>query len=43
MDVLDQDELSRIENWDDFALAILRLPVFTPNSEVTYTTAPVVR
>ena len=41
MDVLDQDELSRIENWDDFALAILRLPVFTPNSEVTYTTAPV--
>ena len=38
---MDQDELSRIENWDDFALAILRLPVFTPNSEVAYSTAPV--
>lgn len=41
LDVLDQDELSRIEQWDDYALAILRLPVFTPNSEVAYTTAPV--
>ena len=41
MDVMDQDELSRIEQWDDYALAILRLPVFTPNSEVAYSTAPV--
>ena len=41
MDVMDQDELSRIEDWDDYVLAILRLPVFTPNSEVAYTTAPV--
>ncbi len=41
LDVLDQDELSRIEQWDDYALAILRLPVFTPNSEVAYSTAPV--
>ena len=41
LDVMDQDELSRIEQWDDFALAILRLPVFTPNSEVAYSTAPV--
>mgnify|MGYP002624448651 CR=1 FL=1 len=41
MDVMDQDELSRIEDWDDYVLAILRLPVFTPNSEVAYSTAPV--
>ncbi|MBQ4377960.1 MAG: magnesium transporter CorA family protein, partial [Treponema sp.] len=41
LDVMDQDELSRIEDWDDYVLAILRLPVFTPNSEVSYTTAPV--
>ena len=41
LDVMDQDELSRIEDWDDYVLAILRLPVFTPNSEVAYTTAPV--
>ncbi|WP_407428605.1 magnesium transporter CorA family protein [Treponema sp.] len=41
MDVMDQDELSRIEDWDEYVLAILRLPVFTPNSEVAYTTAPV--
>jgi len=41
MDVIDPDELSRIESWDDYNLAIMRLPVFTPNSEVSYTTAPV--
>lgn len=41
LDVMDQDELSRIENWDDYVLSIMRLPVFTPNSEVTYSTAPV--
>ena len=43
LDVLDQDELSRIEQWDDYALAILRLPVFTPNSEVAYSTAFLIR
>jgi len=41
LDVMDQDELSRIEDWDDYALTIMRLPVFTPNSEVAYSTAPV--
>ena len=41
MDVMDQDELSRIEPWDDYVLTIMRLPVFTPNSDVSYTTAPV--
>lgn len=41
LDVMDQDELSRIEQWEGYALAILRLPVFTPNSEVAYSTAPV--
>ncbi|MBB5225806.1 magnesium transporter CorA family protein [Treponema ruminis] len=41
LDVMDQDELSRIENWDDYVLSIMRLPVFTPNAEVSYSTAPV--
>lgn len=41
MDVIDQDELSRIEHWDDYNLAIMRLPVFTPNADISYTTAPV--
>lgn len=41
MDVIDPDELSRIEPFDDYNLAIVRLPVFTPNVEPGYTTAPV--
>lgn len=41
MDVIDPDELSRIEPWDDYNLAIMRLPVFTPNAQVAYTTAPI--
>lgn len=40
MDVLDPDELSRIERWDGCSLAIMRLPVFTPGADVSYTTAP---
>lgn len=40
LDIMDPDELSRIEQCDDYALAIMRLPVFSPNSEVSYTTAP---
>lgn len=41
MDVIDPDELSRIESWDGYNLAIMRLPVFTPNSDVSYTTTPI--
>lgn len=41
MDVIDPDELSRIEPGDGYNLAIMRLPVFTPNTEPGYTTAPV--
>ena len=41
LDVMDPDELSRIEDCGDYVLAILRLPVFTPNTDVSYTTAPV--
>ncbi len=40
MDVLDPDELSRIEKWDDYIVAIMRIPVFNPNSDVSYTTTP---
>ncbi len=40
LDVLDPDELSRIEEWDDCALSIMRLPVFNPGADVCYTTAP---
>ncbi len=41
MDMMDPDELSRIEDWDDYNIAIMRLPVFNPNTSVSYTTAPV--
>lgn len=41
MDFLDPDELSRIEDWDDYVAAIIRLPVFQPNAEVRYFSAPV--
>ena len=39
-DVMDPDELSRIEDWDDYVLTIMRLPVFSPNADPAYTTAP---
>lgn len=41
LDFIDPDELSRIEDWDDYVAAIIRLPVFSPNAEVRYFTAPV--
>lgn len=44
LDVIDPDELSRLEPGDDgydYNLVILRLPVFTPNAETSYTTTPV--
>lgn len=44
LDVIDPDELSRLEPGDDgynFNLVIMRLPVFTPNAETSYTTTPI--
>jgi len=40
VDSLDPDELSRIEQGEGYVLTIMRLPVYLPNSEVHYHTAP---
>lgn len=40
LDILDQDELSRIEQTDDYTLIILRLPLYRPDSEISYVTVP---
>lgn len=41
LDIVDPDELSRIEKDDDCVTAILRLPVFDPTATPQYFTAPV--
>ncbi|ULQ60832.1 magnesium transporter CorA family protein [Brucepastera parasyntrophica] len=40
MDILDQDELSRIEKEDNYTLIIVRLPIFIATNEVSYFTLP---
>jgi len=40
MDILDQDELSRIEREDAYTLIIVRLPIFISTNEVSYFTIP---
>lgn len=42
MDILDPDELSRVERNDDFdyTLTILRLPVFSPSDDISYFCTP---
>ncbi len=40
LDILDQDELSRIEQADDYTLIIMRLPLFTPDHDIRYITVP---
>ena len=40
LDILDQDELSRIEREDDYTLIILRLPVFIADNDINYFTIP---
>ena len=42
LDILDPDELSRIERNDDFnyTLTILRLPVFSPGDDISYFCTP---
>ncbi|MCM1321055.1 MAG: magnesium transporter CorA family protein [Bacteroides sp.] len=40
LDILDQDELSRIEKEDDYTLTIARLPIFVPENDISYFTIP---
>lgn len=40
LDILDPDELSRLENGENYVLLIMRLPVFESGSDVQYLTAP---
>lgn len=40
LDILDPDELSRLEDGDSYILTILRLPFFDSNSDTQYTTLP---
>lgn len=40
VDSLDPDELSRIEQGEGYVLTIMRLPMYLPDSEVCYHTAP---
>ncbi len=40
LDMLDPDELSRIEQDDEYILTIVRLPVFSPSDDINYFTVP---
>lgn len=40
LDILDQDELARIEKTDSYTLIIIRLPVFAPEADIRYYTIP---
>ncbi len=40
LDILDQDELARIEKTDDYTLIIIRLPVFDSEADIRYYTIP---
>ncbi|WP_062327072.1 magnesium transporter CorA family protein [Treponema endosymbiont of Eucomonympha sp.] len=40
LDILDTDELSRVEKEDGYTLIILRLPLFQPSEDVSYVTVP---
>ncbi|QTQ12276.1 magnesium transporter CorA family protein [Treponema parvum] len=40
LDILDPDELSRIEAADEYILVIMRLPIFEINAEIPYFTIP---
>lgn len=41
LDILDQDELSRIEKEDEYILIIMRLPIFIADNDISYFTIPV--
>lgn len=40
VDILDPDELSRIEQADGYILVIMRLPIYDANTEIAYYTIP---
>lgn len=40
LDILDPDELSRIDREDDYTVIIVRLPIFIATNEVSYFTIP---
>jgi magnesium transporter len=40
LDILDPDELSRIEKEDEYILIILRVPLFSPADDISYYTIP---
>ena len=40
VDILDQDELSRLDREDGYVMMIVRLPLFSAENDVSYLTAP---
>ena len=41
LDILDPDELSRIDKEDEYVITIARIPVFEPAGEIPYFTVPI--
>ena len=41
LDILDPDELSRIDKEDNYTITIARIPVFDPTGDISYFTAPI--
>lgn len=41
LDILDPDELSRLEDGEDYILTIVRVPIYDPSAETPYFTVPV--
>ncbi|MCQ2575098.1 MAG: magnesium transporter CorA family protein [Treponema sp.] len=41
LDILDPDELSRLEDGEGYILTIVRVPVYEPNAETQYSTVPI--
>jgi len=41
LDILDQDELSRVEKKDNYILIIMRIPIFIADNDISYFTIPV--
>ncbi len=41
LDILDPDELSRIEEGDGYILTIVRVPVYSPSADTPYFTVPI--
>lgn len=41
LDILDPDELSRLEDGEDYILTIVRVPIYDPSAETPYFTGPI--